>query len=146
MATGDVVNTAARLQAAAPRSTASSTRPRTGRRRHHRVRDGRPVSAKGKSDPAQVWEALAPRARLGVDIAFRGATPLVGRQRGARTLRDALARARASGAPSSSRSSANRGSARAGLIYELWADGEHDPELYLLAPGPLLPYGEGVSF
>ena len=42
-------------------------------------RDAEPVHAKGKSEPVPVWEVVAPRTRLGVDIAFKGGAELVGR-------------------------------------------------------------------
>ena len=42
-------------------------------------REHEPVTAKGKREAVNVWQAVAPRARLGVDIAFRGAARLIGR-------------------------------------------------------------------
>ena len=96
MAAGDVVNTAARLQAAAPVNgilvgettyRATATRSSTARRE--------PVRAKGKSEPVPVWEALAARARFGVDVR----RPAVRRSSAASEeldlLSDALGRARA---------------------------------------------------
>src|SRR5947199_22317 len=80
MAAGDVVNTASRLQSNAPvngilvdESTYRATR--------HAITygDAEPVRAKGKADAILVWQALEPRARLGVDVADRGDAPLVGR-------------------------------------------------------------------
>ena len=50
--------------------------------------------AKGKAEPVRVWEAVAPRARLGVDIAAAARAPLVGREHELDVLVDALARAR----------------------------------------------------
>src|ERR671936_806205 len=66
MAAGDVVNTTARLQTAAPvngilvgETTFHATR--------HVIEYGEvaPVEAKGKAEPLQVWEALEARARAG---------------------------------------------------------------------------------
>ena len=65
MAAGDVVNTAARLQAAAPvdgilvdettrRATAAAVE----------LRPHEPLDAKGKSQPVPVWEVVAARASL----------------------------------------------------------------------------------
>ena len=63
MATGDVVNTAARVQSAAPvdgvlvdRSTYRATD------RAVRYAEAEPVVAKGKSEPVSVWRALEPRS------------------------------------------------------------------------------------
>src|SRR5205085_790368 len=77
MAAGDVMNTAARLQSAAPPDgivvgelTYLETREAV------EYRDAEPVVAKGKAEPVRVWEAVqlldAPQLRT-------GGTPLVGR-------------------------------------------------------------------
>src|SRR6186997_1089413 len=82
MAAGDVVNTTARLQSAAPvngilvgESTYRATR--------HAIdyAEASPVQAKGKEEPIAVWEALQARASLGVDVQLEARTPLVGRER-----------------------------------------------------------------
>src|SRR5438132_1550006 len=68
MAAGDVVNTAARLQSAAPvngvlvgESTYRATR--------HVIdyEEAEPVVAKGKSEPLAVWEAVEPRSRATIE-------------------------------------------------------------------------------
>src|SRR5213082_1795280 len=68
MAAGDVVNTTARLQSAAPvngvlvgETTYRATRGAID------YRDAEPVEAKGKAHPVPVWEALEARSRYGVD-------------------------------------------------------------------------------
>jgi len=80
MAAGDVVNTAARLQTAAPvngvlvgETTYRATRDAIEYLEHE------PVVAKGKSDPVAVWEAVQARSRLGMDLEQRAVLPLVGR-------------------------------------------------------------------
>src|SRR5204863_3528359 len=95
MAAGDVVNTASRLQAAAP-VDGIFVDEATYRVTEHTIeyREAKPLIAKGKAHPVTVWEAVAPRARLGVDIAFRGRAPLVGRDGELMALREALGRAR----------------------------------------------------
>src|SRR5207249_2437263 len=67
MVAGDVVNSAARLQAAAPvngilvgETTYRATRGAID------YRAVEPVAAKGKAEPIPVWEAVAARARVGV--------------------------------------------------------------------------------
>src|SRR6188472_4348993 len=80
MATGDVVNTAARLQVAAPVNgilVSEKTFQATGESISYRDADA--VVAKGKASPVAVWEAVA--ARTGVTPARGHATDLVGRQR-----------------------------------------------------------------
>ena len=74
MAAGDVLNTAARLQAAAPvNGILVGERTFRATRGAIEYRPGLPVTAKGKREPVPVWEALAARARLGDGCPGRGA-------------------------------------------------------------------------
>jgi class 3 adenylate cyclase/tetratricopeptide (TPR) repeat protein len=148
MATGDVVNTAARLQAAAPvdgvlvdKTTHRHTQSAIEYREHE------PVSAKGKREAVPVWEAIAPRARLGVDIAFRGGAQLIGRDEELTALRDAVGRSARGGNAQLVTLIGEPGIGKSRLIYELWAELEADPDLYVFwRQGRSLPYGDGVSF
>jgi class 3 adenylate cyclase len=82
MAAGDVVNTAARLQAAAPVNgvlVAEATYRAT--RDVIEYVEEEPVAAKGKSESVRVWEAVNARSRLGMDLEQRTLSPLVGRAR-----------------------------------------------------------------
>src|SRR5205809_5003077 len=65
MASGDVVNTAARLQSAAP-VNGILVGGTTYRATSHVIeyRDADPVQAKGKTEPVPVWEAVAARSRF----------------------------------------------------------------------------------
>src|SRR5256885_4540404 len=82
MASGDVVNTAARLQSAAPTNgilvgeTTYRATTETIEFREHA-----PVEAKGKEEPVPVWQVVQAPARFGVDLAPEARTPLVGRDR-----------------------------------------------------------------
>src|SRR5207247_11129012 len=79
VATGDVINTAARLQSAAPVNgvlVGESTYRATDRAVEYEPTDA--VEAKGKAEPVQAWLAVAPRARLGVDVFQVGRAPLLG--------------------------------------------------------------------
>src|SRR6476646_4200323 len=69
MAAGDVVNTAARLQAAAPLNGVLVGGP-TYRATAGAIvyREAEPVTAKGKSGKIEVWEAVSARSRFGVDV------------------------------------------------------------------------------
>jgi class 3 adenylate cyclase len=115
MVAGDVVNTAARLQSAAPVNgvLVGETVERATRNAID-YGPAEPVAAKGKAEPVPVWEAVAARAHAGIEQV--GGASLVGREREL----DALAAARRSNARgragnlSLSRSSASPGSARAG--------------------------------
>src|SRR2546423_4420605 len=65
MAAGDVVNTAARLQAGAPVNgvLVGETAYRATRHSIH-YRDAAAVQAKGKTEPLPVWEAVTARSRV----------------------------------------------------------------------------------
>jgi class 3 adenylate cyclase/tetratricopeptide (TPR) repeat protein len=148
MATGDVVNTCSRLQAAAPvdgilvdeatyRATSSAIE----------YREAEPVQAKGKSEPVTVWEVIAPRTRLGVDIAFKGGAELVGRTEELRLLRDAVARAERERTPQLVTLVGAPGIGKSRLLFELWSALASDPRSFVYwRQGRSLPYGEGVSF
>jgi adenylate/guanylate cyclase family protein len=77
IASGDVVNTASRLQAAAPTGgiLVDETTYRTTEREIE-YRDAAPILAKGKLEPVRVWRALSasPRDALGMN-ARMGARP-----------------------------------------------------------------------
>lgn len=147
MAAGDVVNTAARLQAAAPEGGILVDTATYNATEHAiEYREAEPVEAKGKADPVPVWEVVAPRARLGVDIAFRGAAALVGRDEELDALRDAFSRARRERTVQLVTLVGMPGIGKSRLVYELWAGVESDPELVYWRQGRSLPYGDGVSF
>src|SRR5439155_23341233 len=100
MASGEVVNTAARMQSAAP-VNGILVGESTYRATNHVIeyRDADPVQAKGKTEPVPVWEAVAARSRFGLDVEQRPRTPLVGRKRELGSLSDALERARSERSP-----------------------------------------------
>ena len=93
MVAGDVVNTAFRLQSAAPVNgvlVGETTFRATERAIDYRPHE--PVEAKGKAAPIPVWEVVQPRAGFGVDVRQLGRSPLVGRERELDVLLDAQAR------------------------------------------------------
>jgi predicted ATPase/class 3 adenylate cyclase len=147
MASGDVVNTAARLQAWAPVNgilVGQTTYRATERAIDYR--EAEPVTAKGKAEPVKVWEVIEPRARYGVDIGLRGRAPLVGREQELDVLLDALARVRAEGASQLVTLVGVPGIGKSRLVVELSAAVDEDPELIFWRQGRSLPYGEGVTF
>jgi class 3 adenylate cyclase len=147
MASGDVVNTAARLQVSAPVNgilVGESTYRATERTIEYR--EAEPVTAKGKAEPVKVWEVLEPRARFGVDIGLRGRAPLVGREQDLDVLLDALSRVRAESASQLVTLIGVPGIGKSRLVVELSAAVDEDPELIFWRQGRSLPYGEGVTF
>jgi class 3 adenylate cyclase len=147
MAAGDVVNTAARLQAAAPvNGVLVGQRTFRATRAVVDYRAVSPVAAKGKRDPVPVWEAVAARARLGVDVPHEARAVLVGRDRELDALAGALARVRAERSPQLVTLVGVPGIGKSRLLVELRQLVEAEPELIGWRQGRCLPYGEGVSF
>ena len=146
MASGDIVNTAARLQAAAPVNgilVDETTYRATERPIEHR--EAAAVEAKGKSSPVPVWEPVEARSLLEVDVRSPR-TPLVGRRREVDVLVDALARVREERAPQLVTIVGAPGIGKSRLVYELFQAIEAEPGLTYWRQGRSLPYGEGVSF
>jgi class 3 adenylate cyclase/tetratricopeptide (TPR) repeat protein len=147
MVAGDVVNTAARLQGAAPvngilvgEGTYRATRDAID------YREAPPVEAKGKSEPIKVWEAVTARSRFGSDVEQKLRTPLVGRERERSLLADALAHARAEQSAQLVTLVGVPGIGKSRLVAELFQILEADPDLISWRQGRSLPYGERVSF
>jgi len=147
MASGDVVNTAARLQAAAPVNgilVDETTYRATSTLIDYASVE--PVEAKGKSKRVQAWEAVEARSRYGVDTAQAPRAPLIGRERELDVLVQALARVREEHAPQLVTLVGVPGIGKSRLVYELFQAVEKDPDLIYWRQGRSLPYGEGVSF
>jgi len=146
MASGDVVNTAARLQNAAPVNGILGDE--TTYRATRQVVDYRAASAveaKGKSEPIPVWEALSAHARFGVDVAHEARTELVGRERELNAVRDAFERARHERAPQLLTLVGVPGMGKSRLVYELSRIVDADHELITWRQGRCLAYGDGVT-
>ena len=143
MVAGDVVNTAARLQGAAPvngilvgEGTYRATRQTID------YREAPAVDAKGKAEPVKVWEAVGARSRPGSDVEDKLRTPLVGRQRERDLLADALTRARTEESAQLVTLVGVPGIGKSRLVAELYQIAEADPELIAWRQGRSLPYGE----
>jgi class 3 adenylate cyclase/tetratricopeptide (TPR) repeat protein len=147
MATGDVVNTASRLQSAAPTNgilVGEATYRATWERIEYREHD--PVDAKGKEEPVPVWQVVQARARFGVDLAPETRTPLVGREREVDLLVGTLARARQQRSPELVTLVGVPGIGKSRLVGELFQSIERGGVLTYWRQGRSLPYGEAVSY
>jgi class 3 adenylate cyclase/tetratricopeptide (TPR) repeat protein len=147
MASGDVVNTAARLQSAAP--VGEILVDRTTYRATNRVigyADADPVDAKGKAEPIPVWRPIEALSRLGVDVRQHGGAPLVGRSRELDLLTHALDRVKHSGEPELVTLVGVPGIGKSRLVYELLQQVDREPDLVTWRQGRSLPYGDGVTF
>jgi class 3 adenylate cyclase/tetratricopeptide (TPR) repeat protein len=147
MASGDVVNTAARLQSAAPENgiLVDETTYRATERAIDYGEHG-PVEAKGKAEPVPVWEVEQARARFGVDMAQRGGAELVGRREELDLLVNTLARVRREGEPQLVTLVGVPGIGKSRLVYELFNVIATGNELTYWRQGRALPYGDGVTF
>jgi class 3 adenylate cyclase/tetratricopeptide (TPR) repeat protein len=148
MASGDVINTAARLQSGAP--VDGILVDETTYRATQQVIDycqAEPVEAKGKTDAVGAWEAVEARARLGVDVRTTVRTRLVGRRRELDLLHGAFVRVREERSPQLLTLVGVPGIGKSRLVYEFFVkDVESIPELIFWRQGRSLPYGEGVSY
>src|SRR6476620_4787255 len=147
MVSGDVVNTAARLQSAAP-VNGILVGEGTYRATSHVIdyREAPPVEAKGKAEPVQVWEALAARSRFGSDVEQKLRTPLVGRERERSLLADSLERARREQSAQLVTLVGVPGIVKSRLVAELFHITDAYEEIINWRQCRSLPYGERVSF
>jgi len=147
MAAGDVVNTAARLQSAAPVDgiiVGETTYRATAETIDYSELPA--VEAKGKEAPIPVWEVGQARARFGVDLTPEARTPLVGRKRELEQLVGTLARARQQRSPELITLVGVPGIGKSRLVGELFQSIERGGVLTYWRQGRSLPYGEGVSY
>src|SRR5436190_4735937 len=146
MAAGDVVNTTARLQSAAPVNgvlVGETTYRATNQVVEYR--EAEPVEAKGKTDRVAVWEAIEARARVGTEVVSTRTT-LVGRARELDQLADALARARQESSAQLVTIVGVPGIGKSRLVYELLHLADAEPEIIFWRHGRSFPYGDGVTF
>ena len=147
MASGDVVNTAARLQSAAPVDgilVGEQTYRATERAIEYREHE--PVQAKGKAEPVRVWQAVQARARFGVDLTTAAAAPLIGRDQELELLTAAFTRASDDRVPQLVSVVGVPGIGKSRLLGELFAAVDRGNRLVRWRQGRSLPYGEGVSY
>ena len=146
MASGDVVNTAARLQSAAPVNGVLVDETSFRATRHAiDFTEAPAVEAKGKSEPVPVWLADHVRARPGVDVEHESRSELVGREQELSVLRDALSRVRSARASQLVTLVGVPGIGKSRLVHELRRLVQDDPELITWRQGRCLAYGDGVT-
>jgi len=144
---GDVVNTAARLQTAAPVNgvlVGETTYNATSRVIEYS--ELQPIEAKGKAEPVPVWEAIQARSRYGSDVTYQPRTALIGRERELDLLVGALDRVRRQSAPQLLTLVGVPGIGKSRLVHELFGSVDAQPDLIYWRQGRSLPYGEGVAF
>ena len=144
MASGDVVNTAARLQAAAPENGVL-----VDETTYHATEDvveyrkAEPVEAKGKTERVAVWEAVRPLAPIRPTREPRA--PFVGREHELAVLRDTFASALATRSTQLVTLVGVPGIGKSRLVYEFLKTIERDGSPVTWLQGRSLPYGPGVT-
>jgi len=144
---GDVVNTAARLQSAAPVGGVivdMSTTRSVGSAIEFEPLE--PVAAKGKKEPIAVWRAVKARSRFGVDTELHAETLFVGRGSELALLVETFSRAL--GEPSTQLVTvvAEPGVGKSRLVWELREEIDRRPDIVRWRQGRCLPYGDGITF
>jgi class 3 adenylate cyclase/tetratricopeptide (TPR) repeat protein len=147
LVTGDVVNTASRLQAAAPVNgiaVSEQTYRQTERVFDYEQRE--PVAVKGKAQPLAIYQPLRARGRLGSDVTRTHTTPLVGRELERPLLIATFERAARQRSVQLVTIVGEPGAGKSRLCAELLNYVAEGPALTQWRQGRCLPYGEGTSF
>ena len=145
--TGDVVNTASRLQGAAPVGGVAVSEQTY--RQTERVFDYEPlepVAVKGKTEPLAIFRPLQARARFGTDVTRTHTTPLVGRELEKPLLIGTFERAAQQRSCQLVTVLGEPGVGKSRLCAELFAYIEERPGLVRWRQGRCLPYGEGIAY
>ncbi len=144
-ATGDTLNTAARLEAAAPVMGVA-----VGAGTYRATADAivyeelEPVHAKGKAEPVPAWRALHPISRVGSD--GRDRSPFVGRELELSMLTQLFERSKTRSAVEFVTIVAEPGLGKSRLVRELARYADALSDLVVWREGRCLPYGDGISF
>ena len=147
LVTGDVVNTAARIQSAAPvGGVAVGEQTYRATSRVFEYDPLEPARVKGKPEPLALWEARAARSRFGTDITRQYTTPLVGRELEKPLLIGTFERAAQQRSVQLVTLVGEPGVGKSRLVAELFAYLGTKPELTRWRQGRCLPYGEGITF
>jgi len=144
---GDAVNTAARLQAAAPPGGvavgALTHELTTGAIEYEGLP---PVAARGKAEPVRAWRALAPLARRGIDTHAGDLTPLVGREVELSYLSAVFEKAVSQSAPQFVLLVGEPGIGKSRLVGELAALVDARPQMTTWRQGYCSPFGEEITY
>ena len=145
--TGDVVNTASRLEGAAPvNGIAVSEQTYRATERVFDYEPLEPVSVKGKEEPIVIWQPVQARGRFGTDVTRTHAAALVGRDLERQLLVATFERSVQQRSCQLVTVVGEPGVGKSRLCAELFAYIEDHPELVRWRQGRCLPYGEGIAF
>ena len=144
---GDVVNTASRLQGAAPVdgiAVSEQTYRQTERVFEYETLE--PVVVKGKSEPLSIFRPLRARAEFGRDVIRTHTTPLVGRDLEKSLLIGTFERAAQQRSCQVVTLVGEPGVGKSRMCAELLCHVDAQPDLVRWRQGRCLPYGEGIAF
>ncbi|MDX6327154.1 MAG: hypothetical protein QOK15_3508 [Nocardioidaceae bacterium] len=144
---GDVVNTASRLQGAAPvDGVAVGLRTYEATKQVFDYLELPPARLKGKADPVRLFHARAALSRFGTDLTRRHTTPLVGREIDLALLKGAFDKALSGPSLQLVTVVGEPGVGKSRLVAELFHHIDALPDLVRFRQGHCLPYGEGITF
>ena len=147
IATGDVVNIAARLQMVAPVDAVVVDEATYRTTRHlvdYEALDS--VAVPGKAEPIRVWRAKAARSRYGADPAQATPSPFIGRSEELALLKAMYARTVREASVQLVTVTGEPGVGKSRLVREFRAFVDWQPERARWRQGRCLPYGEGITF
>jgi class 3 adenylate cyclase/tetratricopeptide (TPR) repeat protein len=145
--TGDVVNTAARLQQAAPVGAVV-----VGVTTYRTTRDAIeyeylvPVTVKGKAEPIAIWRAVGAGSGLAGGGELRATTPFIGRFGDLALLRQTYARVVREASVQLVTLTGEPGVGKSRLLSEFRTSLDAEAEPVAWRQGRCLPYGEGITF
>ena len=145
--TGDVINTAARLQGVAPADGVAVSEPTyqaTERVFEYEVLE--PVVVKGKAQPLALYRPLRARADFGREVTRTHTTPLVARDLETSLLTGTFERAVQQRSCQLVMLVGEAGIGKSRLCAELARNVDTRPGLFRWRQGRCLPYGEGIAF
>jgi class 3 adenylate cyclase/tetratricopeptide (TPR) repeat protein len=145
--TGDVVNTASRIQGAAPvGAVAVGAGTYAASERVFEWEQLEPVSLKGKAEPVELWRPLRARARFGTDVIRGLSTPLVGRDLELLQARTVFDRVAGESTVQLLTVVGEPGVGKSRIVAELFAYIDGLLDVVRWRQGRCLPYGEGITF
>ena len=146
--TGDVVNTAARIQTGAPiNGIAVGAATYRTTKDIFEYQELEPIAAKGKAEPVPVWRAVAAVGRFGTDFTRTHKTPLVGRDVERRLLEGLFERAVRDRSCQLVTIVGEPGVGKSRMVAELFTFIDQErTELITWRQGRCLPYGDGIAF
>jgi class 3 adenylate cyclase/tetratricopeptide (TPR) repeat protein len=145
--TGDVVNTASRLQGAAPLdgvAIGEQTYRQTERVFEYEALE--PVAVKGKVEPLPIFRPLRARAEFGREVTRTHTTPLIGRDLERSLLVGTFERAVQQRSCQLVTLVGEAGVGKSRLCTELARHVDSRPGLFRWRQGRCLPYGDGIAF